>query len=88
MKTPKCYVSESGPNGFVLHEASASPAEITEGLAIACLEFGHRLAKEGKTIKDVQVARTWNPFEISRQTHVRVKISHTLKGPSNPEANP
>jgi hypothetical protein len=72
------YVCEKLPDGFVFHENGPLDTESLGNFARACVELGHRLAKEGKQIAEVQLMRMRNPWEQAIQSRVKVKIKHVL----------
>lgn len=72
------YISENHPNGFVFNEAAFSESENLIHFVSACVELGHRLAKEGKHLEEVRVQRGWNAFQGVQQTNVIVKTKYLL----------
>ena len=85
IKLPNGYVTEKTSNGFIFHEAGPLDAESMAGFATACVELGHRLAKEGKQIEEVRLMRHWSHTEGAEETFVKVKIKHVL---ANAQAEP
>ena len=78
IKLPNGYVCEKTPDGFLFHENGPSDTEMLGNFARACVELGHRLAKQGKQIDEVVLMRMRNPWEQAMQTRVKVKIKHVL----------
>lgn len=78
IELPNGYVCEKLPDGFLFHENGPTDTEMLGNFARACVELGHRLAKEGKQIDEVRVMRMRNPWEQATQCRVKVKIKHVL----------
>jgi hypothetical protein len=74
-RVPTSYVAEPHAAGFDFKPGDNSRYEF----ARACIELGHRLAREGKDIVEVYVIEDVSLDRCQREIAVRVKVRYHLK---------